>query len=103
MSELDPVRQHLLVLLGFQAVQSNNVKDHSDKYFIAINLKLIPSTTRNPEKENMDVTLTYSGVITACVQLQAHLDSAQRQQRTEQDLNMVIQKKSGQLEEEQRR
>ncbi|XP_032382850.1 rootletin [Etheostoma spectabile] len=35
--------------------------------------------------------------------LQAHLDSAQRQQRTEQDLNMAIQNKSAQLEEEQKR
>lgn len=38
-----------------------------------------------------------------CVQLQAHLDSTQRQQRTEQDLNMAIQSKAAQLEEEQRR
>ncbi|XP_034736357.1 rootletin [Etheostoma cragini] len=35
--------------------------------------------------------------------LQAHLDSAQRQQRTEQDLNMAIQNKSAQLEEEQKK
>ncbi|XP_034387086.1 rootletin [Cyclopterus lumpus] len=35
--------------------------------------------------------------------LQAHLDSAQRQQRTEQDLNVAIQNKSAQLEEEQKR
>ncbi|KAM3850238.1 uncharacterized protein crocc2 [Diretmus argenteus] len=35
--------------------------------------------------------------------LQVHLDSAQRQQRTEQDLNVALQKKSAQLEEEQKR
>lgn len=35
--------------------------------------------------------------------LQAHLDSTQRQQRTEQDLNVAIQNKSAQLEEEQKR
>ncbi len=41
--------------------------------------------------------------VCVCVQLQAHLDSAQRQHRTEQDLNMAIQNKSAQLEEEQKR
>ncbi|XP_068447240.1 rootletin isoform X3 [Clinocottus analis] len=35
--------------------------------------------------------------------LQAHLDSAQRQQQTEQDLNVAIQSKSVQLQEEQKR
>ncbi|TNN74186.1 Rootletin [Liparis tanakae] len=35
--------------------------------------------------------------------LQAHLDSTQCQQRTEQDLNVAIQNKSAQLEEEQKR
>lgn len=44
-----------------------------------------------------------SGGVCVCVQLQAHLDSAQRQQRTEQDLNMTIQNKCAQLEEEQKR
>ncbi|KAM8874513.1 uncharacterized protein crocc2 isoform 2-T2 [Spinachia spinachia] len=35
--------------------------------------------------------------------LQAHLDSAQRQQRTERDLNQAFQNKSSELEEEQKR
>lgn len=42
-------------------------------------------------------------VVGVCVQLQAHRDSAQRQQQTEQDLNVAIQNKSAQLEEEQKR
>lgn len=41
-----------------------------------------------------------SSAVCLCIQLQGHLDSAQCQQQTEQDLNTTIQKKCAQLEEE---